>query len=72
MWATYSMDGCGRERGHLRMEHLRDVTQEKDPYANGYVLDIEEHHVWANLCVGMSPARPVRAWKTNAVGTQEG
>ena len=31
----------------------------------------EEQQRWANLCVVLSPEIAIRAWKTNAVGTQE-
>ena len=36
----------------------------------GYMCSEEEHR-WANLYVGLSPEIAIRAWKTNAVGTQE-
>ena len=58
------MDGCGRERGHLRMEHLRDVTQEKDPYANGYVL--EERHQQIEARASMCIEEPIEVALQNA------
>ena len=46
------------------MEHLRDVTQEKDPYANGYVL--EERHQKIEARASMCIEEPIEVALQNA------